>query len=50
LAAAWIRDGAARFCEVYRAVLAEARRFGDLHRLLAEAAGRHGNARISAVV
>ena len=44
MAAEWIGNGLARFCEVYRKVLAEARRegraFGDLHQMLASEAAR----------
>jgi hypothetical protein len=48
MAAAWIRDGAGSFCEIYQTVLRNARLFDDLNRLLAEEAGRHGGARFSA--
>jgi hypothetical protein len=44
MTAQWIRHGAGRFCEAYRAVLGDARRdgraFADLHRMLALEASR----------
>jgi len=52
MSAAWIRNGAGSFCELYRAVLQDTRRegsaFGDLHQLLAESADRYGGANFSA--
>jgi len=39
LAATWIHGGAAAFCRIYRAVLRDARFFGDLPQLLAKHAG-----------
>jgi hypothetical protein len=46
LAAAWIRDRAAGFCELYTKVLGKAPLFGDLHRLLAEEAERCAPAKV----
>jgi hypothetical protein len=48
MAAAWIRDGASIFCDIYRTVLRNARLFDDLNHLLAEEAGRQRGASFSA--
>jgi len=48
IGAAWIRDGAGLFGEVYRTALGEARLFDDLSRLIAAEARRHGRASFSA--
>lgn len=48
MAAAWIRESAGSFCEIYSMVLRKARLFDDLNRLLAEVAGQERGASFSA--
>jgi MoaA/NifB/PqqE/SkfB family radical SAM enzyme len=46
LAADWIRNRAAGFCDLYARVLREARLFGDLHHLLAQEAASRAKAKV----